>query len=469
MSDDIYVRDEDGNIVDAKPPTAQHLRAVPEGGGQEDRWRGRLVYKNGEIVACQANAITILKNDARWRGVLVWDDFSQGIVARCAEWDVDDVPHEKEGPWKESDAIRLAAWLARHWELNLSPKQVYGAAMVVAESQFVNPPLDWLKSLVWDGTKRIDTWLPDYIGCDDTRYARLVGRYFLISAVARLFEPGCKVDTMLVLEGEQGAKKSQACRNLFGELYFTDTPLDLESKDRFVSLQGRWGLEFAELDSFRKAHSSRTKSFISSPADDFRAPYAAVNKRVKRRCVFIGSVNPVPEGYFNDETGNRRYWPILCAAQHPILLAELKRDRDQIWAEAKETYLSDPKWWPETPEEKALCNAEAEKRLVIDPWLGEVARYLDKQLPGNMVTIREILEYGLGIEVRDHDRAGQSRVGTCLGQQGWILAGRPKTPNGRERAYMRKVDKEARDKAEAEAEERRRIAEAAGSDPEAGF
>jgi putative DNA primase/helicase len=471
-----YARDANGEIIDAKERKPAVVRPIrPDIKTPRGDWTDRLVRSGRGYASCQANAITILRNDEAWRGVIAWDDFSQGVVTITPPpWDEDDRPSEAESTWQETDATRLSSWLSRHYEIHLSAKLAYGAAVVVAEGNRVNRPLAWLESLVWDGRFRLDTWLTTYLGCEDTPYVRLVGRYFLISAAARMFRPGCKVDCMLVLEGDQGEKKSSSCKILFGEELFTDTPIELESKDRFLALRGRWGAEFAELDSFRKVHSSRTKSFVSSPTDDFRPPYAANTIRVKRRCVLIGSVNPVDTGYFTDETGNRRYWPVRCAKLGPILLDELGRDRDVLWAEAKEAFVSGARWWPETKEERALCNDEQEARMVLDPWLGSIERYLDKQAPMMSVTIREVLEYGVGLEVQKHDRSAQSRAGGVLAMLRWAYCGRPKTSHGRERAYMRKGDIEAKERAEAAqraAEEARLRGEPSGpgGDPDVGF
>lgn len=420
-------------------------------------WRDSLLYKESAraertIVNCTANAISILRNDPDWSGVLAWDDFAQGIIAlKPVRWDRDDAPNDRSPAWRETDAVRLQAWLARRYSLHLSPRECYAAALVVAESARFDPVADWLRSLAWDGTPRIDRWLTAYLGAVDAPYARFVGRAFLVSAVARAFKPGCKVDTMMVLEGDQGIRKSTALRALFGAEWFSDTPLEMGSKDRFVGLRSVWCHEMAELDSFGKTDANRVKSFLSSQTDDFRPPYAQTTIKVPRRTVFAGTVNPTALGYLRDETGNRRIWPVRCGLTGGIDLAGLERDRALIWAEARELYEGGVRWWPETPAERALCSSEQEERVHVDVWLGRVQTFLAGQTPGARVTIPHILSACLNIEPGKQDRAAATRVGVCLSLAGWVQAGRQGS-GARDRLYGRRDEVDAQRLAEPSAE-----------------
>src|SRR4029077_167441 len=199
-----------------------------------------------------------------------------------------------------------------------------------------------LQGLHWDGVERVDTWLAAYLGAEGTEYARAVGSRWLISAVARIFRPGAKADCCLILEGAQGIRKSTALRTVAGE-YFTDELADLGSKDAAMQTRGVWIIELSELDNLSHAEVARIKAFMSPHTDLFRPPYGMRLVESPRQCVFAGTVNH--GSYLRDETGGRRFWPVVCGK---IDIAELQRDRDQLWAEAKAKYRSGASWWLET-------------------------------------------------------------------------------------------------------------------------
>lgn len=413
-------------------------------------WRDRLIYRKTKtglsIVGCIANAVTALRNDDPWRGVLAWDQFSRAIVCRAPPpWYPDDAPAnaDPKRAWSDTDGGRVANWLHRKWAIAMSARDAYSAALMVAEASAFDPVLDYFGALVWDGVRRVDTFMSRYLGTVDDAYTRFVGRAFLVASVARALVPGCKVDTMPIWEGPQGIYKSQAAAALYGREWFSDTPLDLASKDRFVGLRGLLCHEMAELDGWGRADVGRVKSFLSSPTDDYRPPYGQHNIRVPRRCVMIGTVNPGPMGYLVDGTGNRRMHPVVCGVTRAIDLEGIERDRDQIWAEAKTLFGAGPRaggalWWPVTTEEKRLCNAEQEERVVAEPWVGRVEVWLkvNRSKPEARVSVRDIMTDALGLEVARQDRSAAARVGACLAQLDWRVVARDGTGT-RERHYAR--------------------------------
>ena len=325
-----------GTVHPFRPPPPQ----------RRDDWTSRLLMRQNrhgidEIIHCKANAVTILRNDPDWVGVLAFDELSQGIVCRYPPpWHVDDTPAGDPMTWArvwtETDGDRAQNWLQRsRWQLTVSEGTAYRAALMVAEANRFNPLREWLDGLEHDRIARVDRMLHLYFGCEDTPYTRLVSRLLMVGSISRAYEPGCKFDTMPVLEGKQDLGKSTGARALFGERYFRDTPIDLHSNDRFLALQGCWCREWPELDGHGKADERRVKSFLSSQRDTFRAPYARTMVDVPRVCVLIATVNPPQLGYLVDETGNRRMLPVVCGVTGPIDVDGLERDRPVLWAEAR--------------------------------------------------------------------------------------------------------------------------------------
>ncbi|MDI3290134.1 virulence-associated E family protein [Polyangium sp. 15x6] len=386
-----------------------------------------------------ANAITILSHDESWQGVFAWDEFVAAIVCiHSPPWHPDDDDGAPLSQWTETDVTKLQAWLVRRYELELTPPQCYAAAELVAKKRRIHPIRDWLRGLRWDGEKRLETWLIRHLGAPDTQYVRLVSRWFLVSAVARAMRPGEKVDTMLILEGLQGIKKSTTLRTLFGATWFSDASIDWTSKDRFEVLRGRWCVEMAELDGIHKAEVSRVKAFLATQEDHYRRPYAKAADTAPRQCVFAGTVNPNALGTYLRDDENRRFWPVRCT--HEADLGALAAERELLFAEALARYEDpDPdsrRWWPETAEEKAVCAAEAEKRRLGDAWQGFVDDYLEKPTR-EAVTISEILEHAVKLDASRMDHGASVRAATCLARAGWIRDGRERRDGRRETVYKR--------------------------------
>jgi predicted P-loop ATPase len=414
--------------------------------GVHGDWRDKLIMGKRGILKVPLNAEVVLTYDERWRGVLIWDDFRQTIMfTREPPWQEHDQPHDRERrELSDSDIVRIQGWLCRYHGLDLGCKAVSDAVRVVAEQRSRHEVRDYLEGLTWDGTFRIPTWVSRYLGAEQTDYIELVSKFFLTSAVARVMSPGCKVDTMIVLEGEQGARKSTALRVLFGDEWFSDTPLDLESKDRFLAMQGSWCCEWPELDGMGRVGINRLKSFLSSQRDKFRPPYGSRTMEIPRQCVFAGTTNP--QVYLRDETGNRRFWPILCGR---IDIAGLQADRDQLWAEALLRYEGwrsatkggtvaaelgpDERWWPDGPGERALFTGEQQDRMQLDPWAAIVEPWLEHR---QQVTTSELLTH-LNIEPGQRTRTHEMRAANVLASLRWVKGGRPRVGDTRLRVYVR--------------------------------
>ncbi|MBB5691713.1 P-loop ATPase [Roseomonas alkaliterrae] len=401
-----------------RPPWASLLR-IDAGGAPERN---------------EANVITALSLDAAFTGALMFDEFSQEIiVARALPWDPAGTVHLR--PWGEADDVRCAEWLQRH-EINVPPVVVGRSVVAVSRNIRIHPVRDYLEALAWDGTSRLDTWAVAYLGAEDTPLHRSMAALWMVSAVARIMQPGCKADHMLILEGPQGIRKSTALKVLASEPWFTDELAELGSKDAAQQMRGIWIIEMAELDAIGQADVSRIKAFLSRTTDRYRPPYERYVVTVPRQCVFAGTVNP--DTYLRDETGNRRFWPLRCG---DIDLEGLRRDRDQLWAEAVARYRAGAPWWIEDRALVAEASAAQEARYQGDAWDARIERWLvSERKPVNVgvghfedwqerfvprakpltdVSIGEVLEQALGIEAAKWTKGDQMRVGAYLKAKKW--------------------------------------------------
>lgn len=411
-------------------------------------WTDRLITrwtKNGRVAAdVAANAIVALRYHPDWQGVIAFDDFQQTIVTlRPPPWGAEEAPPVvKLGAWTDGDSIRLQAWLRREasMPMTLGRDAVDAALLVASEGSPVDPPKEYLESLEWDRLCRVGHvgseadpvaapgWLSRYLGVPDTAYTRWVGRWFLIASVARIYDPGCKVDNALVLEGAQGAMKSTSARVLF-DPWYSDTPIDLSNKDRFSSIQGVWGYELAEFDAYSKHEAGIIKAFVSSPRDKFRPPYLRRDVIAPRRCVFLATINPGRE-YLQDETGGRRWWPVRVGT---IDIEGLKRDRDVLWAEAVALYKAKEPWYPRSTIEHDACKLEQADRYSRDAWEEPVRDWLLANPDKLEVTISAVLGGPMGLDKARWGRGEQMRAGQVMRGLGYE---RVRTMAGGSREYV---------------------------------
>jgi predicted P-loop ATPase len=373
----------------------------------------------GHVTSDLPNIVTILTCDERWRGVIGFDAFRMTHAKRKAPpWHPDDAPADRgqlTGIWLDADDTRTVSWLAREYGLRHDTAKIRKVIEMVAYRDPFHDVRDYLSSLRWDGIRRLESWIPTYLGAAASSYTAMVGQWWMRSAVARIFRPGCKVDHVLILEGEQGVGKSTALRLITGSDWFTDELPDLHNKDSYLQLRGKWVIEMSELDTLSRADAGRAKSFFTSSTDTYRAPYGHTTVDVPRQCVFAGSVNH--DAYLRDETGNRRYWPVKVAQ---IDLEALARDRDQLWAEAYAQFSSGDRWHPEKGERPVIAEQQ-EERFAGDEWESTVARWLTSSAARRrpFVTLGEVLLSALSIEPGKWTRPDQTRVGVILMRLGW--------------------------------------------------
>ena len=315
---------------------------TPEPAAVASQWqKGLLRNREGKVLPILAKRHPGFRDAPEWDGVLWHDEFATRTVARKPlPWMTTQHPgrHELVRPGRLS-CHRMAAAPRRPCPASISGQ----AVETVARDRLFHPVREYLDALRWDTSPRLDGWLRRYLGAADKPYTRAVGPRFLISAVARIYRPGCKADCVLILEGPQGGRKSSALKSL-AEPWFADRLSDLGSKDAAMETRGVWIIEVAELDSMTRAEVSTIKAFMSRTHDRFRPPYGKRLVDLARQCVFAGSINP-EGGYLKDATGGRRFWPVACGT---IDLDALKNDRSQLWAEARERFRRGDPWWLET-------------------------------------------------------------------------------------------------------------------------
>ncbi len=362
----------------------------------------------GKPLPILLNADIALRTCPDWEGVFAFDEFRQKVRI-VAEGPIDGaIPRD----WADTDDTRTSIWMQQKG-INLGRDIVGQAVQSVAADYTVHPLRDWLDSLRWDGVPRLDTWLSEYLGAKPSSFIGAMGSMWLISAVARVYVPGCKVDHMLVLEGPQGIGKSRALRILAGDEYFCDSMPDIHSKDASLQTFGAWVIEWAELDAMNRAEATGVKDFITRQFEELRLPYGKRTVKVPRQCVFAGTTNT--DGYLKDETGNRRFWPVVCGQ---IDFNRLAEDRDQIWAEAVARYKGGERWWPEGADLIADLAAEQSARVEVDPWQSEIDSYV---VARGSVRAEDVLVH-LGIEKQNWDRIKRLRVGRCLRAAGFKVS-----------------------------------------------
>lgn len=393
------------------PPQAGAGHGVP----RDESWRDNLLY-GGEkkaLIDCRENVYLMLRHHPALKGLVASDTFAKKIMkTRVPPWG------GEAGEWQEHDSLRLGLWLAQAEYLRIRSAENLeaGVAWCASENGF-HPVREYLDSLKWDGIERLNDWLCDYLGMRKTEYVMMSGRMALIGMVARIYEPGCILRMMPILEGEQFKGKSTVLRILGGK-WFSDTPIDLNNKDTYQLIQGIWVYEIAELDSFNRAESTRMKAFISSPMDRFRSPYERAPKDHLRSVMFFGTTNQ--DEYFKDQTGNTRYWPWRTMQEGPIELEKLKDMRDQLLAEAVVRYKRHERWYPTAEEQAAHFTFEQTLREIGDPWEPIIESWLRKQVC-QRVTQTEILFDCLKIEPGkiDGTRSMSTRIGNVMKRLEW--------------------------------------------------
>lgn len=414
----------------ADRPTGYLLEAkrTPPPAPVPDQWESGLeLDKHGAPVRSLPNLNLILSYHPAWRGVLGRDLFAgRDCFVRRPPWYAEDAPAEQLAVLTDSDEARVLAWLTRTygpWKIETIRQSID----LVCDRYAFHPVRQYLGGLRWDGVERLPVFAGVYLGAEDDAHSRIAPLRWFISAVRRIYEPGCQCDSMLVLEGNQGIGKSRMLRALAGDEWFSDTIGDIGHKDAADGLRGKWIIEIGELR-WAKADEETRKAFLSRRIDHYRPSYGRRTIDVPRTSVFAGTTNM--SDWQTDSTGARRYFAVLCRA---IDLDAISRDRDQLWAEAVARYQrGEPSWLQ--PGETADQIVALDRRREVDPWEDQILDWCMRTT--SAITIPEILGECLRIDPGDRTLAHSRRVGAVLRAAGWVEGGKERGGRGASRARV---------------------------------
>lgn len=341
----------------------------------EDWQNGLELDKSGHVKNTLRNLTIILENDPNLKGV-VFNQLLDGMEIKG------EVPWKHPSKfWRDADDAQLISYVDTHYG-TFSARNYDIAVTKVADDRAYHPIREFIESLPeWDKIPRVDTLLVDYLGAADTAYVRAVTRKTLCAAISRVLRPGCKFDSMLVLNGPQGVGKSTLIAKLAGE-WFSDSLNLGDTKDKTAAekLQGYWILEIGELAGLKKAEVETLRSFLSRQNDIYRAAFGKRATPHLRQCVFFGTTN-AESGYLRDTTGNRRFWPVKTPGSGKKQSWNLTHEEIlQIWAEAL-VYVRQGEKLYLSPEMDALAKDEQREAMESDEREGLVREYLDTLLP----------------------------------------------------------------------------------------
>ena len=384
----------------------------------DQEWLAKLnVTKDGSIRPTFQNAEIILLNDHKWKEVIWRNDFTS-------------MKERGKGgeEWRNEDTLELRFDLAERYKVDFNDINTTHAIDLRVDSQCYHPVRNYLKGLKWDGVKRVETLWIDYLGEEDNIYVRESAKCWVVAAVARVFSPGYKFDYVPVLYGPQGIRKTTMCRILavkeewFGELR------TVEPQKAVEAMKGKWIMELGEMDLNNRHEIEQVKSFISGTETTVRLSYRREPGTFKRQCVFIGTTNQ--REYLKDSTGNRRWWPIDASPEFVeggkcLDMETLKKNRDQIWAEAVQMYCDIDVTTELSKEANRIAMDRQKTKMPMDEWKGMIEAWLPMRAAKDRYErewnpVADALQDDkLDTEVRDrvcvpeiwHD---------CLGQKGTI-------------------------------------------------
>jgi len=404
-------------------------KAISGSTDQDGDWYRRCIHgQDGTVLSNLANALLALREDPAWDGVFSYDKMEVSALLNKPIVRADGTA-AIEGPFPrpvtDNDVGAVQEWLQIAGLPKLSKDTTHQAVDMQAVAAGFHPVRDYLAALTWDGIprlagglngdfERIEPWLARYLGADDTPYVTHIGVMFMTAMVARVFNPGCKADYMLILEGEQGIRKSTACGILAGKWFSDNMPENVAGKDASQHLKGKWLIEIAELHAMNRADATALKAFITRTIEKYRPSYGRKDVHEPRQCLFIGTTNKAV--YLRDETGGRRFWPVKVGVTHELDTDALIRDRDQLFAEAVHLFKSGKTWWPDSSFEAEHIAPQQAARFETDAWEDRIHEFLSDK---GRVTVLDVAQHGLSMEVAKLGTMEQRRITTILERLGW--------------------------------------------------
>ncbi len=341
-------------------------------------------------------------------------------VFRFNEFSIQDI-YGMDTPWggkkgaalKDIDALQIKQWFAERYKFEAPTVKVHEVINTIANQNKFHPVREFIETLEWDGTPRMDSWIKDYCGGRAPEpYLSAISRKFLVAMIARVYQPGVKFDHMLIFEGKQGSGKSTAFKILSAP-WFSDTPLDPNDKDSVVNLANVWVNEQGELSVLSKASIEALKRFITCTEDKIRLPYGKRSEHFPRQVVFAGSTNK--DAYLRDTTGNRRFWPVNVGQTK---FAELARVRNQLLAEAKFAFdLGEPLYLEEKLMEEQATDVQNSK-MVEDIFVEKIQTFLNSERDNfnkHKFTLSDLFgEFGAFYDIRNPTVGDQLRATEAL-------------------------------------------------------
>lgn len=364
-------------LAEAKFEFAEEVELPAE--EQDNSWTSELtVNTKGEYENSANNLNIIFQFDPFLKNAFKLNTFdNKRYVTKMLPWrKIDDVE-----PLRDVDYSGVRNYIECIYGIVSSQKVDDALALEIEKKKF-HPIIKYIKSLQWDGIPRVNTLLIDYFGAEDNAYTRAAIRKMLCAAVTRVFHPGTKFDTALILVGPQATYKSTFVKKL-GKSWFSDTFTTVQGKESFEQIQGAWLVEIAELSGLKKAEVETIKHYISKCEDSFRPAYGRTIETYKRQCVFFGTTNS--KDFLRDPTGNRRFLPIDVRPEYATknVAKELTDEEiDQIWAEAYEMYKQGEPLYM-TGEEDMIAKIEQHKHSEQDERKGIIEEYLNAKYPDN--------------------------------------------------------------------------------------
>lgn len=387
-------------------------------------WQPTLLRDGrGQAFPNIANAAHGLRHAPELVGLLAFDEMAVLTMLRRPVPESRGVAHTEPRPLKDTDVSTITLWMQSHGLPRLGRETVQQAVDLVARENGFHPVRDYLNGLSWDGRPRLQSWLSQYLGAKPPRveagigasiYLDKIGTMFLVGMVARIYEPGCKLDYMPVLDGQQGARKSTACAILGGR-WFSDSLPDLASGDLVrlsQHLRGKWLVEIPELSAFSRAEAAALKAFVTRTEERYTPKYGRQEVIEPRSCAFIGTTNETV--YLRDGTGNRRFWPVSVERCDTDALA---RDRDQLFAEAVYRFRHGAQWWPDADFEREHILREQEDRFIADEWEAMIAEVIAAM---ERTTVGEVAKM-LCIPVDRLGTGEQRRISAVLMRLRWTM------------------------------------------------